>query len=986
MDYRSVLPVGSELLFPGMTCRIDGCAGRGSNAIVYEASYPDATSVSRVHHVLVKELFPYDIHGHIRRGEDGVIRRDAEAEELWQTHLLSFKRGNDVHLQLLALRPDRLGGNLNTFPLNGTLYTVLEDSGSRSLEKTLGGKPAKDLRKAAGWCLGLLDCLEVFHRQDYLHLDISLDNVLLTGEGEQARVMLIDYNSVHSIAEIQNGADIYFSAKEGFTAPETRTGMIRDLSFCTDLFSVTAVFYAALMGTPPSLIQLNRKNPPDAQDSPLLTDVPSTVREQVKKILRRGLCTLPEKRYPSCAAMRRDLTELLNRLDGLGVSHAALWEAGRRSVHRLVKNNPSLAYLEEEAELYPLRVTWEETGKSCVLEEFVADVSAARGLPVLLEGIGGIGKSTALLRTVLSAPKVYSFRNPAMIYLPLDEWKENGGHCILDRILRELRFDAGTRTMEDARHALTELLSRPVQYKGENRPVLLLLLDGLNEAPGDTQQLLREITELSQLQGVSLVAAGRVCPEGFSARKARLDLLTPQDVNLALERRGLLLPEREEMRELLRTPLMLSLFIQTALAQNTQMQCETEEQLVDAYLDALCAGTERDGQQAHYQAEAAVRLVLPAIAREALKRNASLNDPGLLFPVIGCRKMIDTRTLARVFPQWIGHGSEITAEGVSDEAWYGLIVHDILWKRLGLLVRDEAGNYHIRHQILQEHLARMDAVNRSSVRKARFRTGAVLAGLAVCAACILFLTRPDWFGRRVSGGLPAAEVPDLSVLAEETRRTCDPEDPLGLHVLEVLEEAEAGNVWQQFGMGILYEDGTGVEQDYGTARQYYLLAASHGEPNAYHRLGILYENGFGVEVSAETAEAYYLKAADLGLVDSMIRLGQMYLDGGTIRQSVTKAFRYFQQAWEKGDAEAAYLLGNMYRDGLGTEQSFSEAARLYQSALEEGWAPAAEALGDLYADENSGMTDPEAAVRYYQISVNMGNSGAREKLDAMKQE
>ena len=199
------------------------------------------------------------------------------------------------------------------------------------------------------------------------------------------------------------------------------------------------------------------------------------------------------------------------------------------------------------------------------------------------------------------------------------------------------------------------------------------------------------------------------------------------------------------MRELLKTPLMLSLYIQTALGQNAQVQCETEKQLIDAYLDVLCDKAGQDGQKTRYQAEAAVRLVLPAIAREARKQGAALDDQTLLVPVLKCRGMIDTRTLARVFPEWIGHGAEITGSGnISDEAWYGQIVHEILWKRLGLLMRDQTGGYHIRHQIFQEYLLRMDAVNRASVRKARFRTGAVCAGALACLMCVLLLCYELW--------------------------------------------------------------------------------------------------------------------------------------------------------------------------------------------------------------------------------------------------
>ena len=747
MDHRTPLPPGYTLPFPGMACTIDRCIGRGSNAIVYEAGYPDALTANRSHHVLVKELFPFDIHGHIRRGADGGVCRDAEGETIWQTHRMSFERGNDVHLQMLALDPDRIGGNLNTFQLNNTLYTILDDSGSRSLERELAGKPASGLRKAAEWCARLLDCLESFHGQGFLHLDISLDNILLTGEGERERVMLIDYNSVHSLEEIRRREALYFSAKEGFTAPEVLTGMYGDISFHTDLFSVAAVFHAMLLGRPPTSFELNRKCPPDGRDSPLLRDAPSSVQEQVKKILWRGLCILPEKRYGSCTAMKKDIAELLNRVDGFGVSHAALWEAGRRSVRRLVKNNPSLAYLEKEAELYPLRVTAEEHGSPVLLEDFMREACGSHGAPVFIEGIGGGGKSTALLRTVLAAPPAYSARNPAVMYLPLYEWKEEDGHFIIDRILRELRFDSHTRTMEDARHILTEQLGTPAVLRGENRPVMWLLLDGLNEAAGDTAGLLREISALSELAGLSVVVTGRVRPEGIPIRPARLDLLTEQDVDRALERRGLLMPESGEMRELLKTPLMLSLFIQTARERDRQVQCETAEQLIDAYLAAMCDKAGQEGQRQQYQAEAAVRLVLPAVARETRKQNAAPDDKSLLDPVLRCRKIMDTRTLARAFPQWVGHSGEIAGDDGGD-AWYGQIVHDILWKKLGLLTRGETGGYHIRHQILQDYLVQMDAENRKAIRRAKARTGVICAGVLACLACVFFLCWEIWLKPR----------------------------------------------------------------------------------------------------------------------------------------------------------------------------------------------------------------------------------------------
>ena len=604
MDHRTILPAGTELAFPGMTCVVGHCIGRGSNAIVYEATYQDATSSRQKHHVLVKELFPFDPRGLVRREADLSVCRDPEGEDLWQMHLESFQRGNDIHLQLLALYPDQLGSNINTFPLNNTLYTILDDPGSRSLEKELGKEPAPNLRKAANWCLQLLDCLEVFHRQQFLHLDISLDNVLLTGEGERERVMLTDYNSVYSRAEIQRGGEtVCFSAKEGFTAPETQTGMYGDISYCTDLFSVAAVFYATLTGSPPSMIQLSRKNPPDARESPLLIDASQAVREQVRKILRRGLCTLPDKRYQSCAYMKQDLAELIARMDR------------------------------------------QETAPSPVRE---AEPEAARP-----------------------------------------------------------------------------------------------------QAPEE------------------------------SAAQA---------------------PEKEK----------------------------------------------------------------PAASKK--------------------------RTVA----------------------------------------------------------------------------AAVAAGILLCAACAwLFWIRPTAPDRVKNTELPAetptvsagelpAETPSSSVeellLFTETDKL---DDPNYESLIQSRRMAANGDTWQLFGLGMMYEDGAAVEQDYGIARQYYLHAAEKNEPGAYLRLGIFYEQGFGVEKSMDTALRYYQKAADLGLADGFILLGNVYADEISDYYNRDEAIRNYQKAADLGNPEAYVQLGNVYASEAGGLQDLKEAGRCYRTAvsmsLEDAW-------GEYKPGESQGQT------------------------------
>lgn len=745
MDHRTELKQGTVLSFPGMRCVIESCIGCGSNAIVYEAGYQDSLSVQQRHRVLIKELFPYDANGHIWRDERQHICMDAQGETTWKLHRRSFERGNEIHLQLLAQTPDQIGGNVNTFAMNQTLYTLLDYSGGRSLDQALGSSSPHSFGQIVARMRKLLFAIDTFHEQGLLHLDISLDNILLVGEGERERVLLIDYNSVHTRQELSRQNNVYFSAKEGFMAPEVRTGMVGAIAACTDLFSATCVFYALLVGKPLTSIQMNQKRPPNVSNTPLLKDAPTTVKEQVHRILSRGLCVLPDKRYQSCTEMLRDLDELQNRLDGVGVTHAALWEAGKRSVQRLVRQNPSLAYVQREAELYPLRIQPESVG-SMPAPAFMEQLTGEAGASTLLLGDGGMGKSTALLRATLEGTRSYSPAKPAVMYLPLMGWKSGADHFIVDHILMEFRFDAQTKTVEDARHALMTLLGASQERNSRGRVQLLLLLDGLNEVVGDISGLIEEIERLSALTGLRMVLASRTAPENLRMERALMTKLEEDDVRNALARHGLLTPENAEMQQMLRTPMMLSLFIQTAENTDNQVLCQSESELLRGYLEALCAKAARDASQpVNYGVEVAVKLVLPAIAQEMRRQGRPLNNQALYQVIKRCHAVLHGKMLSKAFPEWIGHSREALGEHAENaEAWYGMMVQDILWRQLGLLVRGEDGCYHVLHQILQEYLIDRAAENEERLRARQRRMG-ILGGIGLMLFVgIMMLVYETW--------------------------------------------------------------------------------------------------------------------------------------------------------------------------------------------------------------------------------------------------
>ena len=129
-------------------------------------------------------------------------------------------------------------------------------------------------------------------------------------------------------------------------------------------------------------------------------------------------------------------------------------------------------------------------------------------------------------------------------------------------------------------------------------------------------------------------------------------------------------------------------------------------------------------------------------------------------------------------------------------------------------------------------------------------------------------------------------------------------------------------------VGIAYEKGTWVEQDYATAARYYQKAADKGFYNASYRLGMLYLNGNGVVQD-------YNKAINLlvaGGPEGCAEAAGMYLAGKFVKKDTAKAFQYANK-WSHKSDQCRYLLAYMYYNGIGTKKNEEEAlwyaARLY---------------------------------------------------------
>jgi uncharacterized protein len=91
--------------------------------------------------------------------------------------------------------------------------------------------------------------------------------------------------------------------------------------------------------------------------------------------------------------------------------------------------------------------------------------------------------------------------------------------------------------------------------------------------------------------------------------------------------------------------------------------------------------------------------------------------------------------------------------------------------------------------------------------------------------------------------------------------------------------AEQGDAIAQYLVGVMYDEGQGVPQNYWTALKWYTLAAEQGNTVAQHKMGVMYDEGKGVPQDYKTAVKWYKLAAEQGNADAQGNLAVMYAFG-----------------------------------------------------------------------------------------------------------
>ncbi|MBR1628601.1 MAG: sel1 repeat family protein [Lachnospiraceae bacterium] len=238
----------------------------------------------------------------------------------------------------------------------------------------------------------------------------------------------------------------------------------------------------------------------------------------------------------------------------------------------------------------------------------------------------------------------------------------------------------------------------------------------------------------------------------------------------------------------------------------------------------------------------------------------------------------------------------------------------------------------------------------------------------------------------------ALRSPHLSTDAHtytEPRRVGEVPEPdyLSMTEKELMVLAYDGDANACYRLGVCYDYGIGgVQQNFSSAFDWYRTADAYGQVQAASGIGYLYLNGCGVDTNLELARQYFIRAVEHGDPQGYVGLGRVGLQSTPLDKAAkNEVFDNIQTAKEQGVLDGAYYLGYLYERGIGTKKRPKKAFSLYQRVadsdserIEDRYSinAARTRLGILYMEGIGVEKDPTAAKEAFEIAAEQGYSMA----------
>jgi uncharacterized protein len=197
-----------------------------------------------------------------------------------------------------------------------------------------------------------------------------------------------------------------------------------------------------------------------------------------------------------------------------------------------------------------------------------------------------------------------------------------------------------------------------------------------------------------------------------------------------------------------------------------------------------------------------------------------------------------------------------------------------------------------------------------------------------------------------------------------------------------------------YAVGVMLDEGVGVEIDERRAFEWYRRAAKLGHSEAMNRLGILYLQGRGVPQNTLSAHSWFRLAAAKGSLAAINNIALLYFHGLGVHQSYSKAAKFLRKSANRGNADGQNKLGMMYECGLGVAPDQRRARDLFLKSAAQGYSPAMVNLGLMLSQEINADTydvlpcrfvdQSNAPARVQQALLTQPDIGSRKPTPAMR--
>jgi TPR repeat protein len=192
--------------------------------------------------------------------------------------------------------------------------------------------------------------------------------------------------------------------------------------------------------------------------------------------------------------------------------------------------------------------------------------------------------------------------------------------------------------------------------------------------------------------------------------------------------------------------------------------------------------------------------------------------------------------------------------------------------------------------------------------------------------------------------------------------------------------AEKGDPSAQTLIGVLFESGSGIEQDHEKAAQWYELAAAQKDPGAAYQLAQLYLLGTGVSEDKKRSADLFEIAAEAGNASAKYNLALLFQEGEGRPYSEDRARTLLLEAAESNDPEAQYALGLSYLESISGVSDPGQGAFWLGRAARRGHVSAQVYYGILRFQGKGVDPNEEEAADWFERAANAGNPVAMNRL------